>query len=101
MTARATIKNLKNGTVTVTGLTHSDLRFIAYVIEEGSFDGGDKGGPRSAAAHRFAHLLRTPCMFPGRIGNITFTCSSSDPDECYQEIDPSTGEVYPDRGEAR
>lgn len=84
---QATITNHKTETVTIRGLTLADIRLLANVIEEGSFIGGDQGGPRSRAILRFAKALRTPAMYPrSKIGNITITCGSDDPDSLYIEV---------------
>jgi hypothetical protein len=81
----ATIKNYRNGTVSIHGLTRGDLRLIALAVEEGSFAGGDHGGDVSKALLRLAHLLRVPSSFPTLHAPVTFTCGTADASELYEE----------------
>jgi hypothetical protein len=78
-------ENLKNGTVRITGLTHADTRLIATMLDRAAFT-ADHGRELSDAVGRLSAAFRTPGMFPGRIGNITVTGSSSGPAACYIEV---------------
>lgn len=82
----ASFKHLKNGTITITGLTPGDFRVIARGVEAGAFEGGDRGGPMSHALARFGDRLRSAAMFPGRTGDQQMVCSGSDPDSLYREV---------------
>ena len=79
------LTNLKNGTVTITGVTHGDLRLWAAAVEAGSFEAGDHGGPLSAALLRLARALRVPTSYTGSIGNIEIISGTSNRDELYEE----------------
>lgn len=82
----AKLTNLKNGTVSITGLTHADLRTIANAVQAGAFEGGDRGGPVSDAVYRFGGHLRTLVMFPGRVGSHQVTCSRVEAGDLYREV---------------
>jgi hypothetical protein len=83
----AKITNLRNGTVTISGLTYDDLRLIARAISAGSFEGGDRGGEVSHALLRLSSNLLVPCMFPGSpIGSTVIEVGSSDPTDLYAEV---------------
>lgn len=85
---------LKNGTVTISGLARSDLRVIARAIGEGSYAGGDQGGPVSKALLRLEHLLLVPCRYDGLNGAVQFVGGTADAEDLYEEINPVTGEIW-------
>jgi|PlaIllAssembly_1097288.scaffolds.fasta_scaffold00151_10 hypothetical protein len=80
------LKNLKNGTVSITGVSHGDLRLMANAIEEGAFAGGDRGGEVSQALLRLASALRTPARYEGSIGNIEIISGVADASLLYEEV---------------
>ena len=82
------IRQMRDRTVTISGLTHADLRTIANAVENGAFAGGDQGGPVSDALLRFAKHMRTRTMYESSIGDVTFTVSTSSGDDLYREVDP-------------
>jgi hypothetical protein len=82
----ATITPHRNGTATVSGLSHGDLRLIARAIEEGSFAAGDRGGDVSRALLRFAHLLRVPAHHPTLFSPVRLTCARSNGADLYEEL---------------
>ena len=83
----AKITNLRNGTVTISGLTYGDLRLIARAIGAGSFDGGDRGGEVSHALLRLSNALLVPCMFErSPIGSIEIEVGTPDPTDLYSEV---------------
>jgi hypothetical protein len=83
----AKIANLRNGTVTISGLTYGDLRLIARAISAGSFEGGDRGGEVSHALLRLSNALLVPCMFErSPIGSIEIEVGTLDPTDLYVEV---------------
>lgn len=67
---------------TITGLKAGDLRFLANVLEAGSYVAG-RGGPVPDMAVRLAGLFRKAAN-----SHVQVTCapSTSRPEECYVEI---------------
>ena len=86
MTATVKLRNLRNGTATISGLTRGDLRLIAAAIDAGAFTGGDNGGPVSEALARMSHHLRDLVTYPGTIGNSDLIAGTSDATQLYEEV---------------
>lgn len=79
------VRNLKNGTTTISGLDDGDLRLLALAIEAGAWKAGNENPARADAVCRFASALRTAAMFPSKIGNADLINSSTDLSVLYEE----------------
>jgi hypothetical protein len=82
------MKNLKNGTKTITGLTSPDMRLLAYFLELGA-----RAMPKDStnvqvcdAVWRFASAMRTTATYEGSIGNVEIVCETSDASVLYEDI---------------
>jgi hypothetical protein len=80
------LRKLRNGTTTITGLTDGDLRLIANVLESGSYEGADRGGPVSRAVLRLAAAIRVPASFGYPIGHVEIHSGLADADRLYEEL---------------
>lgn len=82
-----TIKNQRNHRVSIAGLTYGDLRLLAWAVEEGSYMGGDKGGPVSQSLLRLAQALRTPGMHENMPFTMTLSSGRTDAGDNYHEVE--------------
>jgi len=80
-----TVKNHRNGRVTVSGFSHADLRLLARAVEEGSFSGGDRGGEVSKSLRRLADALAVPASYPTLHAPVKITGGSSVAADNYHE----------------
>lgn len=80
------IRNLRNGTTTVSGLTAGDLRLLALALEHGAWQAGNGNSDRADAIARFVDALRTATMFPGRIGDSNLENGTTVLADLYAEI---------------
>jgi hypothetical protein len=79
------VRNLKNGTTTISGLDDGDLRLIANAIDAGAWQAANQNPARADAVCRFASALRTAATFQSRIGNSDLINSCTDLDALYEE----------------
>ena len=82
----AVIRNHRNGTVTVSGLSPDDLRLLGRAAAEGAFTAGDRGGPLSHAIARLADALRVPASFPTLHAPVVLTRGHDDPALNFVEV---------------
>ena len=80
------VRNLKNGTTTISGLNDGDLRLLALAIEAGAWKAGGENAARADAVWRFASALRTAVMFPSAIGNSDLVNGTTDLEALYDEF---------------
>ena len=80
------IRNLRNGTTTVSGLTAGDLRLLALAIESGAWHASNGNAERADAIDRLARALHTATMYPGRIGESNLENATTVLADLYAEL---------------
>lgn len=80
------IRNLKNGTTTVSGLNAGDLRLLALAIESGAWHASNGHAERVDAIDRLAGALRTAVMYPGQIGESNLENGTTVLADLYAEL---------------
>lgn len=80
------IRNLKNGTTTVSGLNAGDLRLLALAIEGGAWHASNGHAERADAIDRLARALHTAVMYPGQIGESNLENGTTVLGDLYAEL---------------
>lgn len=80
------IRNLRNGTTTVSGLNAGDLRLLALAIESGAWHASNGHAERADAIDRLARALRTAVIYPGQIGDQNLENGTTVLSDLYAEL---------------
>lgn len=79
------VRNLKNGTTTISGLNDGDLRLIALAMEVGAWQAGNENAARADAVVRLAAALRAASLLPKGMSNADLVNGSTDLSVLYAE----------------